>query len=269
MAIEFNPVRTTPGVQPANQINGVGAANTTNTTAVPTETRPQKPVGVDVLIQFSNELLGQSNALRNSNEGVSTLQVIESGIGNISSSLNELKEITDLVLSGNLDQNTMEALERRSNELLELILLIILGTTFNGASLLADDTQIVIETGPGAGDREVIPPFNISTELQSLGIFSLDIRDPGSVDVIRNSEEFLQSVALQLGERQDNLNDSIQRLIDFTFNGVNPALTLSDSGSAAILTDQIQSQLWVQATLALVAQANANRELVFHLLVPQ
>ncbi|WP_027856617.1 hypothetical protein [Marinobacterium jannaschii] len=268
MAIEFNPVRTTPGVQPANQVNRASPTDAANTNVAPVETRSRKPVGVEVLIQFSNELLSQSNSLRSSTEGVSTLQVIENGIGNITSTLSELKQITDLVLSGNLDATALESLEKRSNELLELILLIILGATFNGASLLEDDTRIVIETGPDGGNFEVIPSFNISSELQSLGVFTLDIRDPNSVDIIRNSEEFLQTIALQLGERQDNLNDSIQRLIDFTFNGVNPALILSDSGSAAILTEQIHNQLWVQASLALAAQANANRDLVFHLLAP-
>jgi len=133
---------------------------------------------------------GNNTAISNSLDGVSALQVADGGVSQVNDSLQRIRELFVQAQNGILNDNDSTALQKEADALLGGIQDKLEQATFNGQSLLQQDGELSLKTGPDAGNSLAVSTFDAAGELNNLGLFSLDISDPDALNVLDQSQDF-------------------------------------------------------------------------------
>lgn len=224
------------------------------------------PAGLQVLIDFQTQIRGNSAAIRNSLDGVSALQIADGGVNQVNDSLQRIRELSVQAQNGILNDSDRSALQSEADALLSGIQDTLGQSTFNGQSLLAEDGQLRLQTGPGTEDSQNVTTFNISDEFDDNGLFTLDISDAGALDIIDQSQSFLATVSGEIGASQNRLDSTINRLTETNINEASAASAIGDTNFAQTASERARALIQQDVGIALQAQANANRGLVLNLL---
>lgn len=224
------------------------------------------PAGLQVLIDLQGQILGNNTAVRNSLDGISAIQIAEGGISQVNDSLQQIRELSIQSQNGTLNDNDRASLQKQADALLEGIQDTLGQATFNGQSLLGEDGQLRLQTGPGSEDSQNVGTFNVESELDDLGLFSLDITSAGALDILDQSQDFLSNVSSEFGAAQNRLDSTINRLNESSLNQASSASRIGDTDYAKAISERTNAQIQQEVGIAIQAQANASRGLVLNLL---
>lgn len=224
------------------------------------------PAGLQVLIDFQTQIRGNSAAIRNSLDGVSALQIADGGVNQVNDSLQRIRELSIQSQNGILTDSDRAALQSEADALLNGIQDTLEQSSFNGQSLLTEEGQLRLQTGPGTEDSQNVSTFNISGEFGDNGLFSIDISDAGALDIIDQSQSFLATVSGEIGANQNRLDSTINRLTETNINEASAASVIGDTDFAQTASERARTLIQQDVGIALQAQANANRGLVLNLL---
>jgi len=227
------------------------------------------PAGIQVIMEMTGEIRGNSVAMRNSSDGISALQVAESGASQITDSLQQLQTLAVQAGNGILSSSDRAALQQQANQLLAGIKDSISNSQFNGRSLLADDGGLNLQTGANAGDTQSVRSFDLSKQLGDLDLFNLDFTstDPSKAfESIDKSMELMGEVSAEFGANHNRLERSIDSLMNQNINEVAARSRIADTDMAKAISELSQEQVQQQAQIAMQAQANASRGQVLSLL---
>lgn len=131
------------------------------------------------------QLRGMDAALRNANDGISLVQTAEAALAAVGSQLQRVRELAVQAASAGTPDRA--ALQKEVDQLTRELSRTVLGTTFNGQSLLASDRRLDFQVGAGSGD------------LLSLGLTDLRTGATGATETTAASnDEPGYSVQMQL-----------------------------------------------------------------------
>jgi flagellin len=102
------------------------------------------------------QLRGMNAAVRNSNDAISLAQTADGALGRISSQLQRLRELAVQAANGSNDGTDRGALQQEVDQLTRELSRTVMGTRFNGQSLLADDRSLAFQVGAGSGDDDMV-----------------------------------------------------------------------------------------------------------------
>lgn len=224
------------------------------------------PAGLQVLINLQSEILGNNTAVRNSLDGVSALQIADGGVSQVNDSLQRIRELSVQAQNGILNDSDRATLQNEADSLLAGIRDTLGSSTFNGQSLLSEDGQLQLQTGPGSEDSQNINTFNVAGELEDLGLFSLNISNPEALDVLNSSQDFLNTVSSEIGASQNRLDSTVNNLTQASLSQAESASRIGDTDYAKAVSERSSALIQQEVGIALQAQANANRGLVLNLL---
>lgn len=224
------------------------------------------PAGLQVLVDFQSQILGNSAAIRNSLDGISAIQIAEGGLSQVTDSLQQVRELSIQAQNGILNDQDRASLQNQADALLEGIRDTLGEATFNGQSLLSEEGQLQLQTGPDTGDSQQVNTFDVGSQLEDLGLFSLDITSPDALNILDQSQEFLSSTAGEFGAAQNRLDSAINRLSENTINEATAASRIGDTDFAQAASERASLLIQQEVGIALQAQANASRGLVLNLL---
>lgn len=266
MAINFNS-SITDNLSAFNQIqNRIDKNAQQLTTGKKINDASDNPAGLQVLINFQSQILGNNTAIRNSLDGVSAIQIAEGGISQVNDSLQQIRELSIQAQNGILNDQDRASLQKQADQLLEGIRDSIDQATFNGQSLLSQDGQLQLQTGPDSDSNQQVSTFDVASQLEDLGLFSLDISSPDSLNVLDQAQDSLNGIAGEFGAAQNRLDSTINRLSENSLNEAAAASRLGDTDYAQAVSERASALLQQEVGIALQAQANANRGFVLQLL---
>ncbi|MEY2655748.1 MAG: hypothetical protein RLZZ524_2776 [Pseudomonadota bacterium] len=239
--------------------------------------------GLAIAERMNAQVKGMNVAVRNSNDGISMMQTAEGALGQLSTSMQRIRELAVQSANGTLSQSDRDNLQFEADQLQNEIVRVVDNAKFNGVNLFdqtagslasnaaltfqvgADSTDTIVVDGTGfdmttlasyAAGATASKSVDISTQAAaSATLTSLDT-DLTAVNTARSTAGALQSrfdaVISQLQVASENTSAARGRIMDADF--------------AAETANLSRAQILQQAGTAMIAQANQLPQSVMKLL---
>jgi flagellin len=222
-------------------------------------------------------------AIRNANDGISTIAIADSALGEIGNVLSRLAELAEQSANGVFSNVQRSALANEFTALGSEIERIAVTTTFNGVKLLSGTGSLVLQVGFNAASTAQISYAGVQGTLVALGLaatgssaLSVSINDATDILAQSASRLALQAVgtAIQslastrgiLGATQSRLQVAINSLAVARENFAAAESRIRDVDVAAEAAELTRLNILQQAGASILAQANQAPTLALSLL---
>jgi len=225
--------------------------------------------GLAISARMTNQIRGMNQAIRNANDGISLAQTAEGAMGEITSSLQRIRELAVQAASGTNSVADRTALNSEATALLAEIGAIAANTTFNGIQLL-DGTVANADIQAGSESGQTITVSLTDATTATLGIAAVDISTSvGASAAIGLADTALNSIntgRASLGASQARMESTVNRLTVTSENLSAARSRIVDADFAAETANLTRNNILQQAGTAILAQANQQPQLALQLL---
>ena len=230
--------------------------------------------GLAVSERMKAQIKGLAQAARNANDGLSVVQTAEGAMGEISTSLIRMRELTVQAASDSITDTERGYLDTEFQELSSEINRVTQSTKFNGNVLLAGaysatglDFQVGYENG--ANFRITVTIDDVSTTgLGFAGTEAVDTKAnaQGAMATIDAALDSLNTARASIGAKGNRLNTaaSAVNVMHESMSAANSRIRDTDVASETSAFSR--SQVLMQAGVSMLAQANAQPQLALRLL---
>ncbi|RME58826.1 MAG: flagellin FliC [Candidatus Dadabacteria bacterium] len=222
-------------------------------------------------------------AIRNANDGISTIAIADSALGEIANVLSRLAELSEQSANGVFSSSQRSALQNEFEALASEIERIAITTEFNGVKLLSGSSNIVLQVGFDSQTTSQISYSGIEGTLASLGLASsgsssliYSINGATSeaaqtaarlaLDAVNNAIQTLASNRGVLGATESRLRVAINNLSVARENFAAAESRIRDADIAFEAAELTRLTILQQAGAAVLAQANQQPSLALNLL---
>jgi flagellin len=222
-------------------------------------------------------------AIRNANDGISTIAIADSALGEIGNVLSRLGELAEQSANGVFSVTQRSALANEFIALSSEIERIATVTEFNGVKLLSGNNNLVLQVGFNSGSTSQISFQGVQGTLQALGLATagssvLSYSINGStisegqsasrlaLDAINNAISSLASTRGTLGAVESRLNVAITSLTVARENFLAAESRIRDVDVATEAAELTRLGILQQAGAAVLAQANQQPSLALSLI---
>ena len=223
--------------------------------------------GLAIASSMTSQIRGMSQAIRNSNDGISLAQTAEGALGEVTNMLQRIRELSVQSASGTYSANDRTNLQAEVAELGAQIDDVVANTKFNGVTVFgSSDVTIDIQTGAGSADKTTltVKGFDLSAATGS------DISTAaGASTALGDVDTALDAVATtraSLGAGQSRLESVVNNLTNNVTNLSDARSRIEDADFSAETTNLAKAQILSQASTAMLAQANQSQQGVLSLL---
>lgn len=224
-----------------------------------------------------------SVAIRNANDGISTINIADSALGEIGSVLTRLAELSEQSANGVFSVVQRSALSNEFTALGSEIERIAVTTEFNGVKLLSGNSAVVLQVGFNSTSTSQISYTGVQGTLAALGLanantssltFSLNgvsLTEGQSasrlaLDAVNSAIQSLASTRGTLGAAQSRLEVAINNLSVARENFASAESRIRDVDVASEAAELTRLGILQQAGSAILAQANQQPSLALSLL---
>ena len=222
-------------------------------------------------------------AIRNANDGISTIAIADSALGEIANVLARLAELSEQSANGVFSTTQRSALSNEFVALSSEIERIAVTTEFNGVKLLSGGTQLTLQVGFSSASTSQISFSGVQGTLASLGLapanssaltFSLNAStnlgaqeaSRSALDAVRAAIGSLASTRGTLGATESRLQVTINNLSVARENFAAAESRIRDVDVASEAAELTRLGILQQAGAAVLAQANQQPGLALSLL---
>ena len=233
--------------------------------------------GLAIATELNSRVSGLNQAVRNVNDGLSMVQIMEGTYDEVTSILQRMRDMAVQAANGSLSTTEQGYLETEQTALQSALTDALEQATFGSTALItAEDTSgtslstsIVIQTGANTGDRVSLTISSASgSNITALGITAIDL-DSAATAAIGLADAAIGIVAsqrAQLGAYQSQLESTVRNLSNVAENTAAAAGRIMDTDYAAETANLTKAQILQQAATSVLAQANAQPQAVLSLL---
>lgn len=271
MAISFN---SKPGF-----VLGASASNTNrNFTENPLErlssgkrinSAADDAAGLAVLSKLEAALSGKEQAIKNAADGQGLLHTAEAGAAEVSNILNRMRELAVQAANGTNSIAEREALQSEADQLTAEISRIADSTSFNGRAPLSG-ANVDVQAGASTGENINVTIDAVgSSDLQLDGgrvSFDTSANARDAIGVIDAALEKVNAVRSDIGASVNRISSSIDHLSNAAKNTKIAAGRVSDTDVEEETTRLTKSQILQQSSIAMLAQGNASKGMMLHLI---
>lgn len=220
--------------------------------------------GLSISEGMKGQIRSFKQALRNTNDGVSLLQVAEGGLGEISNIFTRMRELGIQAASDTIGDNERGFINQEVTQLMQEVDRIAGSTKFGSKNLLNGDGETFdFQVGiNGSGETDVIS-FNSSESdatASSLGVSGIDFSDKqGAQDALAILDEAQNKVngyRANIGALQNRLSSTTENLGIQIENLSVANSRIRDTDVAESTADMTKSNILLNASTAVLAQAN-------------
>ena len=222
-------------------------------------------------------------AIRNANDGISTIGIADSALGEIGNVLSRLAELSEQSANGVFSTTQRSALANEFTALSSEIERIAVTTAFNGVNLLSGNSQLTLQVGFNSTSTSQISYNGVQGTLAALGLaaantssltFSLNgitISEGQSasrlaLDAVNAAIGSLASTRGVLGAAESRLRVAINNLSVARENFASAESRIRDVDVASEAAELTRLGILQQAGAAILAQANQQPALALSLL---
>ncbi|HQS70806.1 MAG: flagellin [Novosphingobium sp. 28-62-57] len=229
--------------------------------------------GLAIATSMTSQIRGMSQAVRNSNDGISLAQTAEGALNEVANMLQRVRELAVQSASGTYQDATDRAyMQTEVDELTAQIDQIATNTEFNGVALFdASVATVTVQTGSTGADTVDLTMADLTALTASGGAAgSYDVSSATAanaalatldtdLDAISSARSTLGAGINRLESVVNNLNDNITNISDARSR-------IQDTDYSAETTAMAKAQILSQASTAMLAQANQSQQNVLSLL---
>lgn len=223
---------------------------------------------LQIISQFTTQIDGSTQAIRNSSDGISFAQVAEGGLESVTDNLQRIRELSLQAANGTLSNEQRSALQAEAGQLQEEVSRTLDTTRFNNVDIFSSNVNISFQVGPNSGDTIDLALPDLSTDLAP--VVAIDIStQAGAESALSTIDNALQSVATassELGATQSRFESAINNQESTQVNTAEARSRLRDTDFARQTSELVQSTIQQQAGVAVQSQANTSAQLVLRLL---
>jgi flagellin len=224
--------------------------------------------GLAISTRMDAKARGLTQAIRNSNDGISLAQTAEGAMGEVSNILVRMRELAVQAANGTSGADDRAAIQTEVTALISQIDDIATRTDFNGTALLDGTADLDIQTGVDSG--QVVNITIADLQSAGLGVDGVDLSTAaGASAALTVLDDAIQSVAderANLGAQQNRLEATVNNLTSTVTNLTESKSRIEDADFAAESTKLAAAQILSQASTAMLAQANQSQQGVLNLL---
>jgi flagellin len=216
--------------------------------------------------------LGQAN--RNSNDGISLVQVAEGGLNEVSNMLIRLRELGVQAASDTIGDTERKFLDVEYQQLKSEIQRISEVTTFNGYDLLNGtggimDIQVGVHNDPFK-DRISFNTSAANSTLEALGVLTEGVGTKelaqNSLDVVDTAMVSVNAMRANFGAMQNRLQSTVNNLLIANENLSAANSRIRDADIAAESAELTRNSILKQAGISVLGQANQAQQMALKLL---
>ncbi len=238
------------------------------------------PAGLAISEKMRAQIRGLRQASRNSQDAISMLNVADGALNETHSILHRLREISIHSATGTLTEHERTALQLEFDELVGAIDDIGGNTEFNRITLLNgskdQDNPLLIQIGANSGQTMDISFSDMRGEALKLRdaqgkTISVATADDANA-AIGIIDEAINQVSTQrayVGAKTRRLEHTINNLENTAVNVADAESRIRDADIAEEMMNMVKAQIRMQASLAMIAQANVAQQMILQLLWPQ
>ncbi len=217
---------------------------------------------------------GFRQALRNSNDGISLIQVAEGSLNEISNMLNRLRELGVQAASDTIGDTERKFLDVEYQQLKSEIQRITDATTYNGYDLLNGtggilDIQVGIYNHPLL-DRITFSAGTADSSLSALGIISENVANKESARtslvLLDSALTSVNSIRANFGALQNRLQSTAANLMVAEENYSAANSRIRDTDIASETAEMARNNILLQAGVSVLQQANSSQQVALKLL---
>ena len=219
--------------------------------------------GLAISERLRSQVASLDQAKRNANDGISLVQTAEGSLNEVSSILTRLRELAVESSNGTVSAQDKNTLNQEFTSLVSEINRIGSSTQFNGIKLL-DGSSSSVSFQVGAGNNASVDTLSVSLSAAlstSLSLNSLDIGSTGnqsySISQIDSAINSVSSLRGSLGALQNRLGSTINNLAIQVENLSAAESRIRDVDVAYETSQLTKNQILQQASISVLAQANA------------
>jgi len=219
--------------------------------------------GLAIAERFTSQIRGLSQAIRNANDGISLAQTGEGAMGEITNSLQRMRELAVQAANGIYNATDRASLDLEYQALSDEVTRIINSTEFNENPILAAATAIEFQVGfkdDPANDRITLTTLDLSTNADILAVLAGDITTSGTAQtalgVLSTGINTVTSLRAEYGAVQNRLESTIRNLENVVENQSAARSRIMDADFAQETANLTRTQILQQAGTAMLAQAN-------------
>jgi len=230
--------------------------------------------GLAISEKLKAQIRSLRQASRNSNDGVSLIQVAEGGMNEIGNILIRMRELSIQGASDTVGDSERNFINKEVQQLKQEIDRISNTTEFNGTKLLSGTTaplefQIGIHNNATL-DRFVYDSGSLGTSLSALGLEGVSTESKATsqenIDMLDSAIQHLSGNRATVGALQNRLQSTIANLAVSRENLDAANSRIRDTDFAEASSDMIKNNILSQANTAILGQANSTPQLALKLL---
>ena len=220
--------------------------------------------GMAIATTLSAQVNGLRQALRNTNDGISLIQVAEGSLTESSNLLVRMKELAVQSSSDTVGELERQMINLEFKQMIKEIDRIAGAATYNGVYLLngegKDLYQFQVGANSGAFNKIEYDASNINATASSLKVSGLDVEDrSGALDAIETLEEAMGSLSKQrasLGAIQNRMQSAANTIDNSVVQQEHARSIIEDVDVATAASELVASSIQKNAAIASLAQAN-------------
>ncbi len=227
--------------------------------------------GMSIVNNFTAQIKGLNQAVRNANDGISMLQTAEGATSEVTSILQRMRELAVQAANGTYSSNDLSSLEKENTALKTELDRVASVTQWNGISLMSGSLSASFHVGYGfASADDVSVTISQSMTAASLGV-SGSISAGGStatafISAIDTALNTVNGVRGTLGATINRFQFTADALTNVSTHLSESKSRIQDTDYGEATSELAKHQVIQQAATAMLAQANQAPQMVLQLL---
>lgn len=219
--------------------------------------------GLSISTGLDTQTRGIQQAIRNTNDGVSFLQVADGALAQSNDILQRMRELSIQSANGIYNANDQSAFTKEYDQLFEQLSEIQEKSSFNGRSLFGDSNRVDIQTGEQSGDTLEITTGGFDLEALASSVSGSSSERLAAID---QAAEQINSSRADIGSSINRLSYTADNLATTLVNTAKANSQIMDTDYAAASSERAKNDIQNKVQIAMLAQANAQSGQVLRLL---
>ena len=224
--------------------------------------------GLQISDRLTTQIQGLNQGVRNANDGISVAQTAEGALGEITSSLQRIRQLAVQSQNGVNSADDRVALNKEVTALVTEISRITADTEFNGVSLFDGTFNANFLVGADSGQN-----INITiadTDATTLGINATSVSTAAgaatAMSAIDGAISTVNGIRADLGALQNRFESTIRNITNISENLSGARSRIRDTDFATETANLTRNQILQQASISILSQANQRPQAALSLL---
>jgi flagellin len=228
--------------------------------------------GLAIGNNLESHVSGLNQAIRNTNDGISMVQIAEGAMDEATTILQRMRDLAVQAANDSLGTAERGYLETETDKLIAALDKAFDQATFNGIDILDTDAAVLVtfQVGADNGDTLAVTFDTIHSSILTVEDSDINVSShtwaAASIDLIDTALGVVYSDRAGLGAVQAQMESTVRNLANVAENTAAATGRIMDTDYAAETANLTKAQILQQAATSILAQANAQPQSVLSLL---